>query len=59
MPPVVAVLWLVVCDPGLILCEPVEVWHSAWENVEFCDRAKGPIVARMQARIGVESLLLY
>ena len=36
MSAVIAVLLVVVCDPDLVHCSPVETWERSWDSVESC-----------------------
>jgi hypothetical protein len=49
MPPVVAVLLIVSCDPSLLFCSPLEPWHRTWASTEDC-RAARPAIRDTAAR---------
>lgn len=49
MSPVVAVLLIVSCEPGLLFCSPIEPWHRTWTSTEDC-RADRPVIRDRIAR---------
>ena len=52
MPAVIAVMLIVVCDPDLLHCSPVEPMERMWDSVESCSLEKAQVVNEVQLRVG-------
>ena len=55
---VVAVMLLVVCEPDLVHCSPVETLERVWRSVESCRLEKAQIVTGVQARVGDKKIVM-
>ena len=58
MPAVFAVMLLVVCEPDLVHCSPVETWERGWKTVASCRLDKARIVRQVRARVGEKKTVM-